>query len=631
MSLSQPKRDRNLYGPQSVIKALQKALEQSRSQGDIQREIDILDQIGDQYFKLDDTTQAIQSHEQALHLARQLADEGRIVRALFSLGTAYGRIGDQDKCLTYYEQFLERIEESSDTIPMKPMILRESGQIHFKKGDSRKAIHYYEMAIIEAHKNHDPREEYLAWRALGYLYYEIKDLPKCSVALKKSVEIYNKLKNSKNIIIQNRLWISSDSNRLTYWYSDGRLQQWHLPDGKQQALLQLNEVEAAVVDPDGHLVASYHNKTITIWQIPEGKKVQTFQTPYNIQHLYIWNGGKVLATANYYEYGARSSQSGYFPFLQFWDIETGKQIDSVDLPLPDIIRFTHFLPANNWQDIMVGLGYPTPYIFDRIRLYVCPLNQEPPISNGGYGFIHKYHDSYLTSQTFDPAANFLALGWENNFDNVQPVHKKGDRFAIHLFRKTRRFPITPLSILKGLLIFLISPLLLLLTRDLSVVIPVSMAPLRKTTWPKTFQAYLKRVFLGQLEFGKGKWLNGHTEKINWLAITADSKLLVSGSDDRTIRLWQLPKGREIKQFTEHDSPVTCGVLHPDGRLLATADATGQLIIWDLSQGTSYLQTQTYQTPITSLATTPDGQYLITICEESPRLWNWNAQPLLLQS
>ncbi|KAI0684105.1 WD40 repeat-like protein [Cytidiella melzeri] len=57
-------------------------------------------------------------------------------------------------------------------------------------------------------------------------------------------------------------------------------------------------------------------------------------------------------------------------------------------------------------------------------------------------------------------------------------------------------------------------------------------------------------------------------------------VLLAGSNDTTVWLWQLPSGNTMQVFAGHTSAVQCGEFTPDGKRIVTADADGNLIYWD---------------------------------------------------
>ena len=80
----------------------------------------------------------------------------------------------------------------------------------------------------------------------------------------------------------------------------------------------------------------------------------------------------------------------------------------------------------------------------------------------------------------------------------------------------------------------------------------------------------------------GKNLRGHSAAVS--AITAFNTTLVSGSEDRTIRLWNMPSARCLRVFEGHTAPIRHLVVTHDGKRLISGSDDGTIRLWDLTNG-----------------------------------------------
>ncbi len=109
-----------------------------------------------------------------------------------------------------------------------------------------------------------------------------------------------------------------------------------------------------------------------------------------------------------------------------------------------------------------------------------------------------------------------------------------------------------------------------------------------------------------------KTLSGHQEKVNSIAFSPDGRLLASGSEDRTIKIWDVSQWQNI----EPPEPITIQmpysihtvVFHPDGQLLAASGRHAKLL--DISNQTE-IATLQHDRWVWTAAFSDDGNYLAT--------------------
>ena len=69
-------------------------------------------------------------------------------------------------------------------------------------------------------------------------------------------------------------------------------------------------------------------------------------------------------------------------------------------------------------------------------------------------------------------------------------------------------------------------------------------------------------------------LEGHSDDITSIAISADNKILASGSKDKTLKLWALTTGKLISTIN-HPEKIQA-VVYSSNRILATGCSKGKI-------------------------------------------------------
>src|SRR5579871_2713903 len=77
---------------------------------------------------------------------------------------------------------------------------------------------------------------------------------------------------------------------------------------------------------------------------------------------------------------------------------------------------------------------------------------------------------------------------------------------------------------------------------------------------------------------------GHAAQVNSVAISSDSKLIVTGSSDNTARLWDVQSGKEIRTLTGHAHWVHSVAFSPDGKRVLTGSEDKTARLWDVESG-----------------------------------------------
>lgn len=122
----------------------------------------------------------------------------------------------------------------------------------------------------------------------------------------------------------------------------------------------------------------------------------------------------------------------------------------------------------------------------------------------------------------------------------------------------------------------------------------------------------------------------HENSVLAIAVFSDGRCMVTGSRDRTLRLWNLNSGIMLKKMEGHRSRVSAVAVSRDGKLITSGDNKGEVIVWHGDSGESLTQAiKAHRWAICSLDISPDGAVLATgSSDNTTKLWNtqtWQLQ------
>ncbi len=126
-------------------------------------------------------------------------------------------------------------------------------------------------------------------------------------------------------------------------------------------------------------------------------------------------------------------------------------------------------------------------------------------------------------------------------------------------------------------------------------------------------------------------LRGPAGPIQGVAITLDGRTVVSGSNDRTVRVWELPPPpplpREVRSITLPKSAAANGIaLSPDGSALAVGGGDGTVYVFDPVSAKTLDTFPGHAGRVLAVAFSPDGQSLISGGHGNDvKLWDWSEK------
>jgi hypothetical protein len=115
---------------------------------------------------------------------------------------------------------------------------------------------------------------------------------------------------------------------------------------------------------------------------------------------------------------------------------------------------------------------------------------------------------------------------------------------------------------------------------------------------------------------------GHGGPIQALALSPDEQLVLSGCDDRKLRLWSVTTGEQVRVIEGHEDWVTCLAWLPDGRHTLSGSTDRTLRLWDVDSGRLVRRYDDHEATVLCVAVTPDGRRALTGTDNRVvRLWD----------
>jgi WD40 repeat protein len=127
----------------------------------------------------------------------------------------------------------------------------------------------------------------------------------------------------------------------------------------------------------------------------------------------------------------------------------------------------------------------------------------------------------------------------------------------------------------------------------------------------------KTVIIWNLGEKSSITLKGHSDWFGGVLsvdFSANNKFLASASKDKTIKIWDIKEGKEVKTLSEHTDHVNSISISPNNQILASGSDDKSLKLWDLRAGKAIISIPHPQ-KIYSVCFSPDGNYIATGCED----------------
>ncbi len=129
------------------------------------------------------------------------------------------------------------------------------------------------------------------------------------------------------------------------------------------------------------------------------------------------------------------------------------------------------------------------------------------------------------------------------------------------------------------------------------------------------------------------YYGGHANFVEEATFSPDEQHILSASGDGTLRLWDVRNGAEIRRFMGHVDQIQDVVISPDGQTALSGSYDTTVRHWDLATGEQIGQFDQHEDYTSVLIFSPDGQYALssdaresdaTSSDDNP-LWLWDIE------
>ena len=130
---------------------------------------------------------------------------------------------------------------------------------------------------------------------------------------------------------------------------------------------------------------------------------------------------------------------------------------------------------------------------------------------------------------------------------------------------------------------------------------------------------------------------GHSLSVTTVAVTPDGKKIISGSSDKTVKVWDATTGENLFTFNCHSNSVgpaaalvTQVAVTLDGRKVISSSCDKIVKVWDITTGENLLTFDGHTSAVTSAAVSPDGEKVISgSWDETIKIWDMTTGKQLI--
>jgi WD40 repeat protein len=233
----------------------------------------------------------------------------------------------------------------------------------------------------------------------------------------------------------------------------------------------------------------------------------------------------------------------------------------------------------------------------------------------GEEFARMPHDSIVNSVAFSPNGKYIVTGdnrtarvWRTGASRAEDLNNFGNRlvsFGLSLMKSLRNV----FRIISGMRVQRVKAASFQEVARISHtdrVQSVAFSPNSKLVISASGDG---TILVWEATTGKKKVHITHGHNVAPNAIDSNGIHIVSGSADHTARIWDITTGREIARMT-HDLDVTSVSFSPDGKWVVSTSYDNTARVWEAATGQEVAR-MTHEKAVVAAAFSKDGRYIVS--------------------
>ena len=120
-------------------------------------------------------------------------------------------------------------------------------------------------------------------------------------------------------------------------------------------------------------------------------------------------------------------------------------------------------------------------------------------------------------------------------------------------------------------------------------------------------------------------LSGHTHPVYEVAQSSDGRWLVSGSSDQKVKIWNMQTNQCVSTLEGHTQAVFTVAISPDNRWIVSTSSDHTLRVWELATGSCAHVLEGHTSFVYGVTITPDNKWIVSgSADNTIRLWDLHS-------